>query len=657
MKKTLLKLGFIVFCIGAAIFLLLPFLETSGPVNSSLNNGQASVSTDNPLNIIAKRLASLFGRKEKAKQTLPGQNNPSENPLMASTSPAENTLRLPSSVTATQEGADASSRVIQIPTQNESATYEGASFQTDDGEWVLIQQTAPQHSAPGMHEVNVHDNPYDRYVRQERAKHFTPQAPKQEIPDSKWARLIQPIKTFFGFKAPVPVGPSKVTGSKNDEQLAALAISNDKLSHASPAPSAGAMRVPLPNMSLQQWLSFTPQEREALLQQQAIRDFSDMVTGNRAAKEAAEIEADIKFPFPKNSEEQQKKEDYIRERTAANMEIIRQKVRDSILANTEQSKETDELSYMIGCHDYSLPKTESACSLESPQSEEMDKLQQASVQNEQTFFNKTEFVMPKGLPFTVIIGPTGEETFQLTEDLNPALKPTLDIYNSMYEQQKCGSTTCFWLPNKKQSDPQLKDTFTTIGDAKLVGDPYNNYATFEEPFVQGEIQKKKAENPDATPAQVKQWEQEARKQWKENPPNWVPYTEDQLKQLHQDNTAFFTTAQQGPTDKQPVFPVVTDNYVAREMVDIMGPLGFVYNRTTLVGTQDPYNAGEQLTQSIADDINDTKQAIQSVYQGVISQTARDAFNSTTTAVNNQGGGINPLFDALKSGFQGGAPKK
>ena len=191
----------------------------------------------------------------------------------------------------------------------------------------------------------------------------------------------------------------------------------------------------------------------------------------------------------------------------------------------------------------------------------------------------------------------------------------------------------------------------------MVGDPYNNYATFEEPFVQGEIQKKKAENPDATPAQVKQWEQKARKQWKENPPNWVPYTEDQLKQLHQDNTAFFTTAQQGPTDKQPVFPVVTDNYVAREMVDIMGPLGFVYNRTTLVGAQDPYNAGEQLTQSIADDINDTKQAIQSVYQGVISQTARDAFNSTTTAVNNQGGGINPLFDALKSGFQGGGPQK
>ena len=332
-------------------------------------------------------------------------------------------------------------------------------------------------------------------------------------------------------------------------------------------------------------------------------------------------------------------------------------MRDSILANTEHSQDTDELSYMIGCHDYSLPQKDSACSLESPQSEEMEKLQQASVQNEQTFFNKTEFVMPKGLPFTVIVGPTTRETFQETDFVNPDLKPTLDIYNSMYEQQKCGSSPCFWLPNKNQSDPQLKNTFTTIGDAKLVGDPYNNYATFEEPFVQGEIQKKKAENPDATPAQVKQWEQKARKQWKENPPNWVPYTEDQLKQLHQDNTAFFTTAQQGPTDKQPVFPVVTDNYVAREMVDIMGPLGFVYNRTTLVGAQDPYNAGEQLTQSIADDINDTKQAIQSVYQGVISQTARDAFNSTTTAVNNQGGGINPLFDALKSGFQGGGPQK
>ena len=183
MKKTLIKIGFVVLCIGIIIFLLLPFLETTAPKTSDLKTGQAQVVTENPLNVISKRLASLF-RKEKNKKTLPGQANTHADPSTAQNYVPNYIASNPQAAANSAAAGESSSKALDMSPKDYPFDYENAAFQTDDGEWVLVQQTAPQHSAPGMHEVNVHDNPYDRYVRQERAKNFGPQAPKQETASS-----------------------------------------------------------------------------------------------------------------------------------------------------------------------------------------------------------------------------------------------------------------------------------------------------------------------------------------------------------------------------------------------------------------------------------------------------------------------------------------
>lgn len=613
MKQTFLKIGFIALCVGGIVFLLLPFLETPAPVTTSLNASQPQVVTSNPLNAIAQKIGALFGRKERGRKTLSARNNPSSfsNSAMnyepstllaqypASTAPNSATQGETSSTNiSTSTPVSISAQALNIPLEEQH--FDNAAFQTDAGEWVLVQQTAPQNSAPGMHEVNVHDNPYDRYLRQERARNFGPQTSTQEIPTSKWAQLFQPIKTFFGLEGPQAVGESEVHVYRDEEKAPLLASVNNKLSTPKAVQSSdySQVRMQMPDISPQQWERFTPTERERLRKSESVRDFSDILLGDRAVREAAEALANAKFPHPKTPQDQQKKEEY----TQHVAEEIQQRIKNRLMANIEANAAgktpEDELSFMTGCADTSLPVM--ACEENhQPDSHLSDEiLAQASAKNSEIFFRETKFALPQGTSITPVIGPTESLEFD-----NPFLDPDIaKKYRHLAQQQHCDSRPCFWLPNSNQSDPKLTDTIKTIGGATIYTDPFNTYDLNKDSYVKSEIQQA---GPDITQEQREQIERQAREQWEKNRTNWVPCTEEQVVQL----------------SKLPTNILVSDPAVAPSVSKLINSPNILYTQESLVGSPDsPIQQGERITRSLAKEVNANKQIYSEELQEPYQQT-------------------------------------
>lgn len=647
MKKTILKIGFITVCIGVIIFLLLPFLQTTPPASSSLKTGQARVFTSNPITSLLKRLAPLLGRKERAHHALTAQKDS-----------VKHNLPSPDYTPVYAEGKNISQedKWVQSPTNPQTVTvptadvpfdYADASFQTDAGEWVLIRQTAPESSKPGMHEINVHDNPYDRYVRQERAKNFGPQTPKEEIPDSKWARLTRPIKTFFGLSDPQPVGPTHLPVYRESDSLSSLGSAQDKLAdtNANRTPAYPYMRIPLPDITPAQWAKLSIPERERLQEQQAARDFAELLSGEQMAQQIARFEANAKFPVVKNEQEQQAKEEYVKRLTEEHKARIRDGIRARIEENAADKEPVDELAHMLGCHDSSLPQREDSCQPNvTPQHEQASVLAAAQEKNAQDFYNATRYVLPKGIPFTVILGPTDPQNFEEMK-ANPQTAPTAKLYDFLYQQRQCDKHTCYWVPSKKQSDPKLEDSFVTVGGAKLETDPFKTDAADEEAFVQSVVNQLGEE---ATPEQRKEAEKKAREQWEKYRPNWTSVVEDQLVKLTQNNRETLAAPLDKPSDKKPIFPLVPDPAIAPDIANLIGPTSFVYNQTSLVNSSSPVEAGKQFTESLAKGVNDVKAEVQEIQRGAVKNTIQPLLNRIFTQTNNNGTGFDGALQTIKA---------
>ena len=651
MKKTLLKIGFVMFCVGAAIFLLLPFLETTVPASTALQSGQAQVVSENPLNVISKRLATLFGHKERSQKTLPGQDNTTNSLLIAQNYPPYDSSNKQAAGQTTPPSTP-SSQTVEVPPSTQPYDYENASFQADNGEWVLVQQTAPAHSAPGMHEVNVHDNPYDRYVRQERAKNFGPQAPKQEIPDSKWARLVQPLKTFFGLDAPHAVSSNSSRIRREDEKGRSLGTADNALGTGNNNSSYERMRMYMPEISPQQWALMTPEERESYKQHKAARDFAELLSGDKAARDAAEMVANIKIPFAETEEKKQEKESLIERLTEENKEGIREKVLAIIQENASKTA-IDEFGLSSnGCS--SRPSNIATCSSEGTQQPlTLDQIVTAQEANAKAFLEKTKFILPEGLSFITILGDT-KQTLSDIEKMKqyPGREVQGDIEEFLYKQQKCGESPCYWVPNSNPSDTEMPDILKTVGGSQLVPDPYNTYDEFKDKWIQAKRKELEANN---APVDLKELEN----QWNAYRPNWIPYSETLLVQLNNDNMQILTDRSGNTTDrKPPVFPIVTDPAVAPQVAELIGPLSFVYsNPKALSEADDPTQAGEILTEGLGNNVNATKDAIEEITQKAIQEGVTASLNNTISNSNQQGGGIFNLLDAVKDWRKGNSPTK
>ena len=655
MKKTLFKLGFILLCVGLIVFLLLPFLETTAPTTSALNAGTSQIATENPLNAVAKKLAALFGRKEKKKVLSPASTTPNDTaaaPLLAQDLSSKNVQTQMAAIAShTNQGA---TRTIDLPATNYQDGYEGASFQTDDGEWVLIQQTAPEHSAPGMHEVNVHENPYDRYIRQERARHFAPQTARQEIPDSKWARFTRPIKAFLGLDTPTPVAPTQPHVYHENDKIAASTRSRNTLASNTAVSSDAAyerIRSMFPTLSFQQWQSMTPEERAQFQETQAAHHFTSLLSGDRAARESAEIVADTIILLPRNEKEQQEKEKLIEKLTQENKQRIKEGVMASIEQNALGQEPVDTLAYMIGsCSDASLPNDPGECKLTPPSTSSAEEVASYQRINEHNFYEQTKFFFPKGLPLTFVMGSTDPMNFERMLE-SPRTQPVGEIYQFMYDTQKCDSQNCYWVANSNQPDPRLMDA-VTMTNATFKPDPKNTYPTYEESFVQYKLAQLPAE---ATPQERKQAEQKAREQFAHNNPNFVPYTEEQIISMHRDMLAAADPNNPQADLNQLTVPFISDASVAVQFSKLVDSPIFAYSQHDILGFSQPGDASQHFSQSMADNVLAAQREIQEVQKEAVQQGLKSSLNHGNTTINRaidennkNGGDFSNLVNTMKT---------
>ena len=646
MKLKIAKIVFVTVCIAAFVFLLLPFLETTPPKDPSQLKAQPQVTTSNPLTAIANRLKALFGGKERSARRMAA--NPSSNPL-----PAEELLlagAARASVPGNLKGTAIPSQPqqISVPETEDTQRFGDASLQTDNGEWVLIRQTAPQSGQPGMHEVNVHENPYDRYIKQERARRFHTQQPRQDIPDSKWARLVRPVKQFFGLDTPQPLSARPISLQREDEHARSLASAKGKKTYAR-TPAAGPTRIPL-NITPQQWALMTPQERQQARERQSVAQFTDLLSGTRDAQESAEIAADAKYPNPKNEQERQAKEEYTQQLTEQNKEIIKNGILTVMQENAADKEPVDELAYMMGCKSTSLPTRADSCSaddLPEPPTPHApaDVISQEQAKNTQAFFEKTGYVLPKDLPLTIVLGPTTPETIsQMVEYASPAAQPTAEIYQFLYEQQACASNTCYWVANSKQKDPQLTDA-VAMTSAQLKPDPSNTYPGYKQAFVEYKLAQLP---PDATSEQQKRAQQQAVRQFEDNAVHYVPYTTQQLKQV-QDKTmaAADPNNNNGQASDLTIF-YVTDPAQASQFAQAIDSVIFGYGQISLANTDSAPDAAEQIMDSTAQNVNDAKQVISTqVTQPALSESLQNQLNQQIRQQNQSGAGWEGIFNATK----------
>ena len=190
--KTAGKIIIIVLSLAILFFLLLPFLDS--PAASGGAGGKKAVPqifTSNPLSDLVQKVFAMFKRDS---QKAPSYSNGMTEEMLASLSPEEQQKY------ALQRAEEEGKNFEYSTEVDASYAYGEAGMVNENGEWILVRQTAPESANLGMHEINTRESAYDRHVRQERAARYTGKAGADAgpaIPDSKWARLWKPIKAFF----------------------------------------------------------------------------------------------------------------------------------------------------------------------------------------------------------------------------------------------------------------------------------------------------------------------------------------------------------------------------------------------------------------------------------------------------------------------------
>ena len=195
-NRTIGKYIIVILCMAILFFLLLPFLEEGAGTNTAApKKASPQIFTSNPLTDLVRKFYSLFARNG---------NRQSSRDFLASSEHTPGFSAVPMDTIEPSPDFPAEMEPTTEKTQTVSAAtdaYGDAAFVDENGEWVLIQQTAPDSSQRGLHEVNARDSAYDKLLRLERQAKYTGSAtttaPVQQIPESKWARMWNPIKKLF----------------------------------------------------------------------------------------------------------------------------------------------------------------------------------------------------------------------------------------------------------------------------------------------------------------------------------------------------------------------------------------------------------------------------------------------------------------------------
>ncbi|MBR4355663.1 MAG: hypothetical protein IKP96_03740 [Elusimicrobiaceae bacterium] len=463
-SKVLLLIG----CFALFLFLILPFLEPpTAESGSQPTKAVPQIFTSNPLTKIAARLARLFNRPGKNKTINPARN------IQTASAVEPSKVRFTTQPSTATDAPEAEGPEVTSDPDEENARF---FLPQQEEKWVLVRQRNPDTAQAGMHEINIQDNAYDRYIKQERAARVTPAARLQrptEVPDSKLARLFNPIKQFFGFGNGTP--------AQTGALAAASATSSDKFSHNG-------------NKQARQFSQGQP----AALSPKDVRSrgtvynhterLIDLINPTRAIKEAADLIAgSIQDPDAKENTRQARQNEY--------QDRITNALQERLTRLSAGAEPQDQLPQTANCDIVKgiLTETEGLCF--PPDPDEIEKLRQ---ENRTLFQERTHFALPPTqlmpiLSVTDTHSIASLEHYPGEQEDAPQDYYTKEMYRFMLEQNDCPANTCFWVANAQQQEDKIKNTFTAAG-VDFQGDPLQKYEQLKTDFVNAQL----AAHPNAT---------------------------------------------------------------------------------------------------------------------------------------------------------------
>ncbi len=617
MKKTAGKIILFIVCLALVIFLLLPFLQPSDrqpAANSAVKTAEPQIFTSNPLTELVNRIARFFSRKKSSSsKTLTSQQ---EKEHFGSPIPEEELYADARAASLNSISTEAAPAAGSGPRTG----FGDASLQTDEGEWVLIRQTIPEDGIRGMHEVSTKDNPYDRYVRQERAARFTPTAApaSPEVPDSKWARLFTPIKRLFGFSAP-QAAASRTAGGNRAASGSRLASSEGIGSSGSKSASSfggGEWDMPQPG-------ALNPQDGQAPAGQTSLLAYLDP---NAVLDEVADSLADAQYPNPQSARDKKAKEEYRQQRREEAQQYFLSRAQERLNRLAAGQEAEDELKNMLSfscTNEAPRPVKSSVCSVgENPNARPASKqaLEAAKQKNAQLFYKKTHLTMPPA-PITPIIG-------RATDIPQDAVDPevdseeytkTMEIYQFMLQQEDCSSKPCYWVANSRQLNTELSDSVEAAG-AVFKGDPLDKYSQVAKQFAQYKM--------DQLPADASEEDKKAAQaQADQFAPSYILYTADNLKSLQEQNReAMLERNMQGGAA---LYALTAP--IGKQLSEDLDSTVFFYGRDNSFIDADQNPTFAERSAVLADTLADQIQFFQQVGQELRQKTSREIVQKQTRA--------------------------
>ena len=565
--KTAGKFLVMMLCFAILFFLLLPFLEEpAAPAAAQAQGKKASpqIFTANPLSELVRKVYSLFAGQQKQKQ-------PQRPPLYADSSEA---------AIYAEEMYDQSPRYAAAPENAEAAQSAGSSsssyypenynnygeagFVNEEGEWILVRQTAPEGAQRGMHDINSSDSAYDKLVRMERAAKYTggtsPSAPA--IPDSKWARLFRPIKKIFGLDEQKSVQPRHAS-----DQEAVMLASSDGL-------GTGRERKPNERFRRGQAIALPQINGTAGGNDQQVNDFSwdDVFNSDQLLDEVVESIRNMANE-KLDPEERKQLVEQVNRLSPEQKEFIRNSFYEKMQLLAQDEPPADLLSKTFPCGEsvsgtYSSQRGEgTACSFPQPYSQKQvaemaRKSNQEALQNQQESLLELARMSGKKRPegqdskvkMLVLLGKAGPQNplqeyggraaLRANPDASEAEKQQIEeenkarqrqdetlkaFYDFMLKEQGCDQGECYYVGSDNQPDPSMANRITSSG-VQYMGDPLNISQQLMAKFA-------KQQQEQAQTEEEKEQAQYVEEDLKNFPPYYLPYNSQNMAELNKNNTS------------------------------------------------------------------------------------------------------------------------
>ncbi len=190
--KTAGKFIVLMLCFAILFFLLLPFLDNPDAVSGEKKKKAVpQIFTSNPLSDLVRKVYALFSRGQRRDPAHLAAKD-----LLAAGTPRPGLA--PDARYSVPPKEKGNSFTFSASAEENEEEYGQAALINEDGEWILVRQTAPVAFQRGMHEVNSSDSAYDKYAGLQISSKYTAH-PVHHYPQSKWTRLWNPLKRFLGW--------------------------------------------------------------------------------------------------------------------------------------------------------------------------------------------------------------------------------------------------------------------------------------------------------------------------------------------------------------------------------------------------------------------------------------------------------------------------